>query len=86
MDAVYVKNMSKKDKDKLREQQKTLKEAMVILDIDEMPFYNLVKKGPDPVCNYFQLQQGFFVLIHVHTIVHDRFMNIPGKCKWPLSQ
>ena len=60
MDAVYVKNMTKKDKDKLREQQKTLKEAMNILDIDEYNFYNLVKKGPDPVRNYFPLQQFLF--------------------------
>ena len=51
MEAVYVKSIPKKDKDKLREQQKTLKEAMIILDIDEYNFYNLIKKGPEPVCN-----------------------------------
>lgn len=73
MDAVYVKNMTKKDKDKLREQQKTLKEAMIILDIDEMPFYNLVKKGPDPV-SIFPITTIFVLLIHVH----DRFIN---NCK-----
>ena len=50
-----TRNLSKKEKDKLKKQQEKLDHALAMLQIEQYHFFHLIKEGPEEVA-----QKTFF--------------------------
>ena len=44
-----TRNLSKKEKDKLKKQQEKLDHALAMLQIEQYHFFHLIKEGPEEV-------------------------------------
>ena len=48
-----TRNMSKKEKDKLKKQQEKLDHALAMLQIEQYHFFHLIKEGPNQAKNLY---------------------------------